>query len=128
MAMSQSPLQRTFDLEERTLSFAKEVSSFLKQIPATISNLEYSKQLIRSSSSVGANYIEATNGLGRKDFIMHAKISRKEAVESRFWLRLIDVGQESTEQDRQKRIVQEALELIRIFSAIIRNVSEKASN
>ena len=78
-----------YDLEERTFQFAKAVSLFIKSLPKTISNVEYSKQVIRSSSSVGANYIEANESLGKKDFVMHLRISRKEAKESIFWLRLI---------------------------------------
>ena len=68
-----------YDLEERTFEFARRVRQFVKKLPRTICNIEDAKQLVRSSGSVGANYIEANEALGKKDFIMRAKISRKES-------------------------------------------------
>jgi four helix bundle protein len=79
-----------YNLEEKTFEFAKNVRFFIKKIPKTISNIEDAKQLTRSSGSVGANYIEANESLSKKDFLMRAKISRKEAKESKYWLKLID--------------------------------------
>jgi len=108
-----------YDLEERTFQFAKAVSLFIKSLPKTISNVEYSKQVIRSSSSVGANYIEANESLGKKDFVMHLRISRKEAKESIFWLRLISETNEVVLGERVKELIQETTELKNIFSAII---------
>jgi len=75
---------KRYDLEERTLKFAKEVIKFIKSLPKTIANIEIIKQLVRSSGSVGANYIEANEALSKKDFIMWIKICRKEAKESRY--------------------------------------------
>lgn len=80
---------RPYDLEERTFLFAKEVALFCKRLPKNVENIEYIKQVIRSSGSVGANYIEANESLGEKDFSLRLKISRKEAKESMYWLRLI---------------------------------------
>jgi S23 ribosomal protein. len=57
-------------LEERTLKFAKEVIGFVKRLPRSIANAEIAKQLIRSSGSIGANYIEANESLSKKDFLM----------------------------------------------------------
>src|SRR4051794_12585937 len=84
---------KVYDLEERTFLFAKAVRALVKKLPRTIGNIEDARQLVRSSGSVGANYIEANESLGKKDFLMHIKISRKEAKESRYWLRLIDTGE-----------------------------------
>jgi len=67
-----------YDLEERTYQFAHQVREFIKRIPKTLSNYEDSKQVVRASGSVGANYIEANESLGDKDFLLHIKISRKE--------------------------------------------------
>ena len=108
-----------YDLEERAFQFAKSVCLFLKNIPKTISNVEYSKQVIRSSSSVGANYIEANESLGKKDFVMHLRISRKEAKESVFWIRLISETNDVDFGEKCKELIQEATELKKIFSAII---------
>lgn len=75
---------KQYDLEERTFEFAKNVRNFVKYLPKNQSNIEDSKQLIRSSGSVGANYIEANESLSKKDFIMRVKIARKEAKETRY--------------------------------------------
>ena len=107
-----------YDLEERTFKFARDVREFVKKLPRTIANIEDSKQLIRSSGSVGANYIEANEALSKKDFMMRIKISRKEAKESRFWLRLLDVNQE-LESERQY-LINEVIELKNILSTILR--------
>ena len=60
--------ERTFALDERTFEFARDVRLFVKGLPRTICNLEDGKQLVRSSGSVGANYIEANESLSKKDF------------------------------------------------------------
>ena len=71
-----------YDLEERTYLFARDCRIFVRSLKFTISNNEDGKQLVRSSGSVGANYIEANEKLGDKDFLFRLKISRKEAKES----------------------------------------------
>lgn len=108
-----------YDLEERTFQFAKSISLFIKILPKTIANVEYSRQVIRSSSSVGANYIEANESLGKKDFVMHLRISRKEAKESIFWLRLVLETNDEIYRNKCNTLIQEATELKKIFSAII---------
>ena len=112
--------QKQFDLEDRTFEFAKNVRSFVKKLPRCISNSEDAKQVIKSSGSVGANYIEANESLGKKDFLMRVKISKKEAKESRYWLRLLDVGDEENLEVQRARLVQEAQELTNIFGAILK--------
>jgi len=114
--------QRTkhYDLEDRTFDFAKQVRAFSKQIPKTLANIEDTKQAVRASGSVGANYIEANESLSKKDFVMRIKICRKEAKESCYWFRLIEVGDDSTLEKRRRDLVQEARELTSIFGAICR--------
>jgi four helix bundle protein len=109
---------KRYDLEERTFRFAQDVRRFVKTWPRTIGNIEDVKQLVRASGSVGANYIEANESLGQKDFVMKIKICRKEAKESRFFLRLADVG--GRDGSERERLVQEATELMNIFGAIFR--------
>ena len=75
--MTEMQNQNQYDLEERTLKFAKNVIIFTKALPRTIANRELVKQLVRSSGSVGANYIEANESLSKKDFVMRIKICRK---------------------------------------------------
>ncbi|MHC4501304.1 MAG: four helix bundle protein, partial [Planctomycetota bacterium] len=85
--MTKKENSRHYDLEDRTFEFASRVRAFLKKLNKTIANIEDGKQLVRASGSVGANYIEANEALSKKDFAMRVKICRKEAKESRYWLR-----------------------------------------
>lgn len=82
-------MNKPYDLEERTFLFARECRLYIKTLPKTASNIEDGKQLIRSSGSVGANYIEANEKLGDKDLTFRLKIARKEAKESKYWLQLL---------------------------------------
>jgi four helix bundle protein len=102
-------------LEERTFQFSKSVALYIKQLPKTISNLEYSRQVVDSSGSVGANYIEANEALSKKDFMMRVKICRKEAKESAYWLRLIVETNDEKWKQEGKNLLNEALELKRYF-------------
>ena len=111
---------KTYDLEERTREFAKNIRMFIKQLPRITANFEDSKQLIRSSGSVAANYIEANEALSKKDFQHRIKISRKEAKESILWLELMDVSRESDLLNKQQALIDEATQLMKIFSAIMR--------
>ena len=108
-----------YDLEERTFQFAKAVRLFVKTLPKTIANIEDGKQLIKASGSVGANYIEANESLGKKDFLMRIKISRKEAKESAYWLKLINETNKLKNADEALSLIQEANELKKIFSSIL---------
>lgn len=108
MTRIQKPKQ--YDLEQRTFIFAENCRDFVMTLPRSISNSEYSKQLVRSSGSVAANYIEANESLSKKDFVMRVKICRKEAKESILWLRLLET---------KAGLIQEATELMKIFGAIL---------
>lgn len=119
--MSENKKDKKYDLEERTFEFARDIRDFSRKAPMTLSNYEDFKQLIRATVSVGANYIEANENVGDKDFIFRIKLCRKESKESRFFLRLIYIdNNEKLEKERQDYI-REATELMNIFGAIIRN-------
>ena len=106
-------------MEERTLKFAKEVIGFVKRLPRSIANAEIAKQLIRSSGSIGANYIEANESLSKQDFLMRIKICRKESKESIYWLRLL----EAKDQEKgRESLIREATELMKIFGSIVGKV------
>lgn len=109
---------KTYDLEVRTLEFARNVRSFVKLLPRTLCNLEGAKQLVRSSGSVGANYIEANEALSKKDFSLRIRIARKEVKETRYWLHLLDVGNDASLEKERAALVQESTELLKILSAI----------
>jgi four helix bundle protein len=110
---------KRYDLEDRTLEFAKRIRVFVAKLKSTSANMEDGRQLIRSSGSVGANYIEANEALSKKDFVMRAKICRKEAKESKYWLKLVDIGEDKKLEQERKWLENEALELTHIFGAIV---------
>ena len=107
-----------YDLEEHTFIFAKDVRLFVKTLPYSIANEEDGRQLIKSSGSVGANYREANESLSKKDFLMRVKISRKEAKESSYWLRLIHETN-SINNNEAKKLYKDSVELKKILSSII---------
>jgi len=107
------------DLADRTFEFARSVRTFVKQLPRTVSNTEDVRQLVRASGSVAANWIEADEALSKKDFLMHVKICRKEAKESRLFLRLVDAGLSKNSVAARETLAAEARELTLIFSSII---------
>jgi four helix bundle protein len=109
---------KPYDLEERTAVFAQQSRDLVKRLPRTIGNIEDAKQFIRASGSVGANYIEANESIGKKDFLMKIKTCRREAKESRYWLRLLDVDGDL--EDQRQQLSAEAQELTNIFGAILR--------
>ena len=104
--------------EERTFHFAIRSRDFIKKLPKTLSNIEYSKQYIKASGSVGANYREANEALSKKDFLMRVKICRKESKESIYWLNLVETDNKINEEER-KSLMDEATELMKIFGSII---------
>jgi four helix bundle protein len=108
-----------YDLEERTFQFAKNVRIFVKTLPCTMANIEDGKQLIKSTGSIGANYREANEALSKKDFLMRVKISRKEAKESVYWLRLIYETNNLRNSAEAKILLHEADELKKILSSIV---------
>ncbi len=118
--MATNENSRQFNLEDRTYEFAKDVRAFVKKLPHTLANIEDARQLVNASGSVGANYIEANESLSKKDFIVRTKICRKEAKESRYWLRLIYTAEKQDLEAGRIALVQEAAELTSIFGAIVR--------
>jgi len=116
--MKEIQSSKHYDLEERTLNFACRVIEFVNRLPKTLPNLEISKQLVKSSGSVGSNYIEANEALSKKDFVMRRKICRKEAKESSDWLKRAKVGDKKEEKEQQC-LIQEAMELTKIFGSIL---------
>ncbi len=110
-------VRKKYDLEDRTFIFAKNVNQYVNRLPRSVSNIENGKQLVRSAGSVGANYIEANESLGKKDFLMKIKICRKEAKESHYWLKL--TSPHTDNEHIKLMLVNESTELMKIFAAIL---------
>ncbi len=113
----ESENKKIYNLEERTFYFAKNIRAFVKKIEANVWNKEDVKQLVRSSGSVAANYIEANEKLGEKDFLMKIRICKKETKESILWLKLLDIENTTANQLRLE-LIKEAQEIQNIFGAI----------
>jgi four helix bundle protein len=118
--MTKTRGESRYDLEDRTYEFAPRVRAFVKRLPRTICNTEDVKQVVRSSGSIGANYLEANEALSKKDFLMRIRISRKESKETWYWLRLLDTKHDTSLNEERDQLVQESTELMRIFGTILR--------
>lgn len=110
---------KRYDLEIRALEFAKGVRIFVRRLDKSVATQEDVKQIVRSSGSVGANYLEANESLSKKDFQMRIKIAKKEARETIWWLELLSIPEILKEEHRV--LMQEATELMNILGAILRN-------
>ena len=108
---------KRYDLEDRTLQFAQKCMDLCQGLEKSRINFPLVDQLIRSSSSIGANYREAGQALSKKEFYYRISICRKEAKESRYWLELLCHGNGGSVQNIEP-LVSEALQLTKIFSAI----------
>ncbi|MFZ2154024.1 MAG: four helix bundle protein [Candidatus Moraniibacteriota bacterium] len=107
-----------FDLEDRTLEFAKRIVRMCKILPNNTVNFKLIDQIIRSAGSVGANYREANDSLSKKDFLMRMKIARKESKETEFWLNLIIEANKEIEL-KINDLLMESIEIKKILSSII---------
>jgi four helix bundle protein len=113
--------QTKFDLEDRTLEFAKQIIRLCKLLPNNTVNFKLVDQIVRSAGSIGANYREANDCLGKKDFGHRLRISRKETKETIFWLELI-LEANSEFKDKIELLIDESTQIRNILSAIIKKV------
>ncbi len=112
--------KKIYDLEERTALYAERVRDFCLKLPKNAANNEYIPQLIRAGSSPGANYIEANESIGDKDFKMKIKTCRRESKESSYWLRLVITTGSKEIEDERTYLRQKAKEFVLIFTAILK--------
>ena len=116
-----------YNLEERTTKFGENVIDFVKNLPRNEINYPLISQIVRSATSIGANYMEANQASSRKDFKNKIYICRKEANETKHWLRMIAKANKEKENDCRKSWV-EAHELTLIFAKISKSCDEKIKN
>ena len=113
-----------YDLDERTARFAESVIAFARTVPVTPLTSPLISQLVRASTSIGANYCEADDAESKKDFRHKIGLCRKESREAKYWLRMIAAAIPDL-KDPARRLWQEAKELNLIFGAIRRRVTER---
>jgi four helix bundle protein len=114
--------EKKYNLDERMLKFAANVGKFINQLPTNQLLKEYSRQLIRSSASIGANYEEADGTLTKKDFINKIGIARRESRESKYCLKLIkkvELVNKKEQLELLEKLIKESNELMLILSSII---------
>jgi four helix bundle protein len=120
---SKAPTRPGFDLEERTATFGEAIIAFVRGLPETALLRPLASQLIRAGTSVGANYCEADEAESRKDFRHKIAVCKKEARETRYWLRMV-ASAIPEKKETARQLWQEAKELNLIFGAIVRTASE----
>jgi len=113
-----------YDLEERTAKFGENIIDFCKILPRNDITKPLINQIIRSGTSIGANYMEAIDGSSKKDFRNKIRISAKEARETKHWLRMISRADEKSKEQCRK-LWQEAHELNLIFRKITQSCDKK---
>ena len=113
-----------YDLEERTAKFGEEIIKFCKLIKYNNINKPLINQIVRSATSIGANYMEANQGSSKKDFKNKIRICQKEANETKHWLRMIAVAN-TDKKDECRRLWKEAHELTLIFAKISKSCENK---
>lgn len=125
MTNESSITNNKYDIHERALEFAARVAKFVNKLPKNTVTFVYGKQLAEASGSIGANIEEADGTLSKKDFIHKIGIGRREARESRYWLRLIKKAELVIDKDMQKEndwLINEAREIMLILSSIINKI------
>lgn len=113
--------KKPYDIKERTFCFSVEVVKLTRVLPRTVDGVAVARQLIRCGTSIGANVEEADGAESKRDFIHKMSIARKEARETRYWLRVIRAASLIAEPSSVSALIQESDELVRILSTIIAN-------
>src|SRR3989338_8970942 len=117
--MSNNQNNKKYDLEDRTLEFGKKIIHLAKDLPKNTINFNLCDQIVRSRSSMGANYREANETETKKDFCFRIRICRKEGKETIYWLNLIEEANPEL-KNKIAPLLQETTELVKIFAAILR--------
>jgi four helix bundle protein len=112
--------KKNYDLEERTARFGEDIIEFLKGLPKDEINSPLITQLVRAGTSIGANYMEADGAGSKRDFKYKISLVRKEAKETKHWLRMIAKANPD-KKDSLRRLWQEAQELVLIFSSVLKS-------
>lgn len=117
-------MNKKYDLEDRTSKFGKDIITFCKDVKKDIITMPIINQLIRSGTSIGANYVEANAASSAKDFKNKIHICKKESQETMYWIRMI-IECDISYRERVMQLSKEAQELTFIFGKIIRSMNSK---
>ncbi len=111
--------KKKYDLAERTAKFGEEIIKFASNLPINLVNRPLISQIVRSGTSIGANYMEADGAESKKDFQHKISLCKKESKETMHWLRMVATAN-IIKKDECRKLWKEAHELALIFSAIIK--------
>lgn len=120
----QMNIETPYDIKERAFAFALRIVKMVNSLPRTTAGIEVGRQVIRSGPSIGANLEEADGAESKKDFVHKVGIARKEARETRYWLRLIYASKLLCNEE-VKSLHSESDELVKILSTIITKAKRK---
>ena len=112
--------EKIYDIRERLIRFSNRMIQIVRSLPRTIEGEVIIRQLAKSGTSIGANFEEADGALTKKDFMNKVAIARKEAKETKYWLRLL--AGNSLPEETIRKDIQEAEEIICILSAILKKL------
>jgi four helix bundle protein len=116
--------EKPFDIKKRTFEFGVRIVRLVNTLPRTIAGGKVAEQLVKSGTSIGANVEEADGAESKRDFVHKMSIARKEARETRYWLRIVRATELSKNAQEISYLLQESDELVRILSAIIRSAQK----
>ena len=122
-----STRERVAELQERTVAFGQKVRSFVRKTPRTIASLGDCRQLVRSSGFVGSSYLAADSAASKNEFVSRIGDARRDAKQCGHWLQLLDDNLEEVSEKIRAELQKEAMELERIFGAIIGKTLSKTA-
>lgn len=117
-------MEKTYDLEKRTIRFSEEIVRFCRSIKQNPITNPLINQLVRSGTSIGANYMEANGASSSKDFKNKIHICKKETQETKYWLKILESSIPEREEDI-KKLWNEAQEFSMIFGKIVSTMNKK---
>jgi four helix bundle protein len=118
---------KKFDLEDRTAKFGGEIVKFCKSLEKDLVMKPIANQLIRSGTSIGANYCEANNASSRKDFRNKIFICKKESQETKYWLKISSDCISEQQKENARKLWKECQELTMIFQKIVNSIDAKVN-
>ena len=123
--MKKASNKSQYDLEERTAEFGENIIEFCKTLEQNVITKPIIDQIVRSSTSIGANYMEANAASSRRDFRNKIFICKKEAQGTKHWLRMMGKCVPEEKKDRLRQLWQECQQLVLIFQKITNSLSKK---
>ena len=120
--------EKPFDIKERTFEFGVRIVRLVNTLPRAVAGAKVGGQLVKSGTSIGADVEEADGAESKRDFVHKMSIARKEARETRYWLRIVRATGLSKDAQEISYLLQESDELVRILSAIIKSAKKRMTN